>query len=94
MSPFFIPNSPTGWLVLAVNVVILLIIAEAIVSNIIAFGGKLSPYNPFVRNLRKIVNPILTPVRKMLPPRTTGGWDLSPMIVIVLLQILVGFIAR
>ncbi len=94
MSPFFIPNSPTGFLVLAVNVVILLIIIEAIVSNVIAFGGKLSPYNPFVRNLRKIVNPILDPVRKMLPPRKTGGWDLSPMIVIVLLLLVAGLIAR
>ena len=94
MSPFFIPHSPAGFLALAIQIVILLIIAEAIVSNVIAFGGKLSPYNPFVRNLRKIVNPILDPVRKMLPPRTMGGWDLSPMIVIVLLQLLAGFIAR
>lgn len=91
---FFIPNSPAGFVALVVNIVIILIIAEAIVSNVIAFGGKLSPYNPWVRNLRKIVNPILDPVRKLLPPRTMGGWDLSPMIVIILLQILVGFVAR
>ena len=91
---FSIPSSPAGFVALVVNLVIILIIAEAIVSNVIAFGGKLSPYNPWVRNLRKIVNPILDPVRKLLPPRTMGGWDLSPMIVIILLQILVGFVAR
>ncbi len=91
---FSIPNSPAGFIALAMNVIIILIIAEAIVSNVIAFGGKLSPYNPWVRNLRKVVNPILDPVRKLLPSRTMGGWDLSPMIVIVVLQILVGFVAR
>lgn len=65
------------------------ILIESLVSNIIAFGGKLSPYHPGVRALRAVVNPILAPVRRLLPPPSrTGGWDLSPLIVIVLLQML------
>jgi YggT family protein len=91
---FFVPNSPLGVLVLAANIFIILIIVEAVVANIIAFGGKLSPYTPWVRTLRKIVNPVLDPVRKLLPPHKTGGWDLSPMLVIIGLQLLIGLIAR
>jgi len=65
------------------------IIIEALVSNIIAFGGKLSPYHPGVKALRAVVNPILNPVRRILPPPArTGGWDLSPFLAIVLLQLL------
>lgn len=77
----------------AINAVIVLIIIEVIVSNVIAFGGKLSPYHPWVRLLRQIVNPILNPVRRILPPpQKTGGWDLSPLLVIILLQVLRGLI--
>ena len=77
--------------ILADVIVILIwaILIESLVSNIIAFGGKLSPYHPAVKALRALVNPILTPVRRLLPPPArTGGWDLSPLIVIVLLQLL------
>lgn len=88
----FVPHSPLGVLYYALQALIILIIVEAIVSNIIAFGGKLSPYTPWVRTLRKIVNPVLDPVRKLLPPHKTSGWDLSPMLVIILLQIVAGLI--
>jgi uncharacterized protein YggT (Ycf19 family) len=77
--------------ILADLIVVLIwaILIESLLSNIIAFGGKLSPYHPFVKALRAVVNPILTPVRRLLPPPSrTGGWDLSPLIVIILLQML------
>ncbi len=41
-------------------------------------------YSPIAMVLGQVVNPILRPVRKILP--TAGGFDLSPLIVIVLLQ--------
>ena len=72
-----------------IELLIWAVIIETLVSNIIAFGGKLSPYHPAVKALRAVVNPILTPVRRLLPPPSrTGGWDLSPIIVIILLQML------
>jgi len=44
---------------------------------------------PAVKALRAVVNPILTPVRRIMPPPSrTGGWDFSPLIVIILLQML------
>lgn len=79
--------SPLG-LVLGrtLDVLVVLIIIEVIISNIMAFGGRISPYSPPVQLLRKIVNPILNPVRRLLPPYKTGGWDLSPLIVILVIQ--------
>ena len=72
-----------------IELLIWAIIIEALVSNIIAFSGKLSPYHPAVKALRAVVNPILNPVRRLLPPPPrTGGWDLSPILVIIVLQLL------
>ncbi len=84
---YFSPlNSVNGILVNVIEIYILLIIVEAVISNLIAFGNGISARHPIVLFIRKLVNPVLNPVRKLLPPRSTGGWDLSPMIVIILLQ--------
>lgn len=82
------PHSVPELLSLVIQVLIILIIVEAVVSNIIAFGGRLSPYHPAVKALRSVVNPMLEPFRRLLPPYKTGGWDLSPMLLILLLQII------
>ena len=50
------------------------------------------PRNPFVRIIHIIVDPLLLPVRALLPPM--GGMDFSPMIVMVILWILRGMLAR
>jgi YggT family protein len=42
--------------------------------------------NRFYEFLARIVEPLLRPVRNLLPPM--GGWDLSPIVVIVLLELL------
>ena len=90
---YFSPlNSIGSLLANVVEILIILIIIEAVVSNIIAFGGRVSSRHPAIMLLRKIVNPLLAPVRKLLPPRSTGGWDLSPMIVIVVLQMILNML--
>lgn len=43
------------------------------------------PYNPIVQFLTRVTEPALRPVRRLLPPWKTGGVDLSPLIVIVLI---------
>jgi YggT family protein len=45
------------------------------------------PYHPFVRFIYKITEPVLEPIRRILP---TGGigLDLSPLIVFLLLHLL------
>ncbi|MBM7072145.1 YggT family protein [Shewanella sp. 202IG2-18] len=43
-------------------------------------------YNPFVMMLGQLTEPLLAPIRKILPPM--GGLDLSVMVVIILLNFL------
>lgn len=45
---------------------------------------NLDPFNPIVRLLRQATDPILEPARRIIPP--IGGLDISPIIVILILQ--------
>ena len=46
------------------------------------------PRNPIVQFLYRTTEPILRPFRKILPPQRTGGIDLSPILVILLILFL------
>lgn len=46
-----------------------------------------NPRNPIVMFLRRVTEPVLEPVRRLLPPWKTGGLDLSPLLVIIGIQI-------
>ena len=50
------------------------------------------PRHPLVRLLHAVVDPLLLPVRAVLPPM--GGMDFSPMVVMIILWILRGMLAR
>jgi YggT family protein len=41
------------------------------------------PRNPIVMFLRRVTEPVLEPVRRLLPPWKTWGLDLSPIIVLI-----------
>ncbi len=45
--------------------------------------------NPLVTISRGLTEPILAPIRRVLPP--VAGLDLSPMVLLVILHILKGF---
>jgi YggT family protein len=44
------------------------------------------PRNPIVMFLRRVTEPVLAPIRRLLPPWKTGGLDLSPLIVLIAIQ--------
>ena len=44
------------------------------------------PRNPVVMFLRQLTEPVLAPIRRLLPPWKTGGLDFSPLIVIIAIQ--------
>ncbi|EKO40704.1 MAG: putative integral membrane protein [Solidesulfovibrio magneticus str. Maddingley MBC34] len=50
------------------------------------------PYNPVVRFLRAVTDPVFYRVRRWLPFLTVGGIDLSPIVVILGLQFLQWFL--
>ena len=52
------------------------------------------PRNQIVQFLYRATEPILRPFRKILPPRRTGGIDLSPMLVVLLILFIKVFLSR
>jgi len=52
------------------------------------------PRNPIVQFLRQVTEPVLGPVRRLLPPCKTGGLDFSPLIVIVAIEFVERVILR
>ncbi len=53
---------------------------------------NLNPDNPIVQIIRSITDPILEPARRLIPP--IGGLDLSPIIVLLLLNVLQSIVMR
>jgi len=46
------------------------------------------PYNPIVRFLVLVTEPVLRPLRRLVPPSKLGGIDISPLLAILILQFL------
>ena len=47
---------------------------------------QVDPYSPVMRLLYQVTEPVLAPIRRILPQ--TGGMDFSPMVALILLQVL------
>jgi YggT family protein len=45
----------------------------------------MSPYHPIRANLDRIVEPLLNPIRRVVPP--LGMIDFSPLILVILIQV-------
>ena len=75
-----------GWLLFLYSWVI---IAAALITWV-----SPDPRNPIVIFLHRVTEPVLQPVRRMLPPWKTGGLDLSPMIVLIAIQFIERVILR
>ncbi|HXG17401.1 MAG TPA: YggT family protein [Calidithermus sp.] len=71
---------------LVIVVYIWLIIARAVLSWV-----SPDPFNPIVRFLYRVTEPVLRPVRDRLPALAVG-LDLSPMVVILVLYFLKEFL--
>ncbi|MBL7081829.1 MAG: YggT family protein [Candidatus Omnitrophica bacterium] len=52
------------------------------------------PYNPIVQFLYKTTEPILNPIRKLLPPSFRFGIDISPIIAFLAILFLKSFLVR
>lgn len=49
-----------------------------------------NPYSPVAPTVNQLVRPILTPIRRFVPP--ISGIDLSPLVAILLLQVVLMFV--
>ncbi|HLJ55128.1 MAG TPA: YggT family protein [Chthonomonadaceae bacterium] len=81
-------------LVWVIYALITLTVIEVVFSYMFAFRSGLSPYHPAVRIVRSIVNPMLDPIRRLLPPSRTGNLDFSPMILIMVLSLIRSLLIR
>lgn len=52
---------------------------------------QIDPYHPAVQFLYQITEPVLQPLRQVLPP--AGGLDFSPFVAMLLVQLLTSVIA-
>jgi YggT family protein len=68
---------------LAINLLIGAIIGQAILSWV-------NPYHPIAGPIRQFTDPLLRPLRQLIPP--IGGVDLSPLVAILLLQVVLIFL--
>ncbi len=67
-----------------INIVANLLIFLVIIDSLFSF--VLSPYHPLRITFDRIVNPLLVPIRRIVP--LVGMLDLSPLILIILVEIL------
>jgi YggT family protein len=73
---------------LVLNIYIWVLVARAIISWV-----NPDPYNPIVRFLYRVTEPVLRPVRNVLPLQGIG-LDLSPMIVLLVIYVLDRFLVN
>lgn len=76
-----------NFLQLLISVLMLLVIARVVVSWLAPSGG-----GGLVAFIYQATEPILAPVRRLVPP--TGGLDWAPFIVLLLLGLLLQVIRR
>ena len=74
-----------GWTFFALSAYIWIVIGRAVISWVNA-----DPYNPIVRFLIQVTDPILLRIRRYIP--SMGGIDLSPMILILAIVFLQSFL--
>lgn len=63
-----------------IQLVILVVIIQAVLTFFVP------PYHPVRQFFDRIVDPMLKPIRRLIPP--VGMFDFSPIILIVILQII------
>ena len=77
-------------LILFINALSQLLVFLVIISVILSYF--MDPYHPIRRSIDGFVEPMLSPIRRVVPP--IGGLDFSPLVLIILIQVLANIIIR
>ena len=80
--------------VLTVVFAILSVIKWLVIIAAVVSWVSPDPRNPIVQFLYRTTEPILRPFRRLLPPARTGGIDLSPILVILLILFIEVFLRK
>ncbi|HOR19390.1 MAG TPA: YggT family protein [Brevefilum sp.] len=73
-----------GLIIVVVNAIIRILILAVFIYVLLRYF--IDPNHPVITTLGRIVEPLLAPIQKHVPP--IGGLDLSPLILMIGLQIL------
>ncbi len=74
----------TNYLVNFINIVVQLITLLVIVKVLLSYF--MSPYHPVRQGIDRVVDPMLWPIRRLIP--SMGMLDFSPIILIIIVQLL------
>ncbi len=77
-------------LILFINALSQLLVLLVIVSVILSYF--MDPYHPIRRSIDSFVEPMLSPIRRIVP--LVGPLDLSPLVLIILIQLLSNLLIR
>ena len=77
-------------LISLINLVAWLLILLVFISVILSYF--MDPYHPVRRAVDRIVEPMLTPIRRVVP--LVGMLDFSPLILIILIQVISSLLVR
>jgi len=90
----FRPLTNPFWILADIlQLVILLILADVLVSWMMLLRVRgVTPYAFWVKTLRALTDPILRPFRLLMPPYKLRGIDVSPVLAIVLINLVIGFL--
>ncbi len=83
---FVIANviSAVAWLLAELCfLAVILVVVRAILSWV-----DPNPYNPLVRIVTTLTEPLLRPFRRWVPPERTGGLDLSPLFAVLAIKLI------
>lgn len=87
------PSAILGVVALAalavVQMAVYLVMGVVIIAALLSW---INPYSPLAPLFNALAHPLLAPVRRIMPP--LGGFDLSPLVVLVLLQVVLIVLAN
>lgn len=78
------------YLILAINLIVNLIGLLLLLYVILSFF--MSPYHPVRETISRLVDPMLDPIRRVMPP--IAGLDFSPLILWLLVRLIDGLLVR
>ncbi len=78
-----------GWSLLGLVVSLLRIYFWVLLVRALLSWVSPDPRNPIVRTLVALTEPVLRPLRRLVPPHRLGGIDISPLIAMLIVQFLI-----
>ncbi len=73
-----------GFIAYVINFIVLVISLVVIAKIVLSYF--VAPYQPVRLFIDRIVDPLLRPIQRIIPP--IGGLDLSPIILLIIVQLL------